>query len=189
MQIGLQDIRRLGNKKLSEEFFKGDERRSIFMHNLNVLSYKTSLQKMSAFSLPKRYKEFEGIVNSKYLGMKKFLVTVEPLITYDSDVSLIVQRRSRNMWASIWKNFCRDTGCTSIEEKLLTEVGISILFAGTEDSENMSYFRFFNSVILWYLATLHEVDFDKYNLDYIVILDELVLASDVEFNDYIYSLF
>ena len=175
MQIGVQDIRRWGYKKIFGDFCKTEESKRALFARLLILGVDKCA--CPAFSLPKIWNELDSDVLSKYCGMLGFMHMCEPMID-NIEVDTSVQRRVRNQWGSIWGKFGQDVGLEVDEIAFLMECGMGLCFMRNAPDDIL---RFFNSVLLWGIFSQSESNFSAVDVTAFQVIEDLVVLETQDF--------
>ena len=167
MQVMMHDIRRWGSKKIYATC-KDD----------NFINYIKSLKRskvVSAYSIPKKY--LDGSIELTDAA-KKVLKFCEPMIDSGVSNSEALQRRFRNTWNNIWKNFISDNNLDDEVAIILSDFGLS-----DQNGVSSDIIFKYNSLVLWYLFTSYETNLANNNMTMKDIIDILTLYSNDDFVD------
>lgn len=168
MQIGVYEIRRIGNIKILQHFQHDND----FWDDLRVQNLKFSDVKCSAFSFPKVYNEVQS-----YDGMVAFMETIEPLMSCIDEPDKSLQRKFRNQWDTLWRSFFKDTGV--VPEDWIKELGIRLAFYS--DCAPQEILDFYNAVLHWYVASMSESSCTALGLKSVDLIEMLATLDGGEF--------
>lgn len=183
MQLAVQDIRRLGFKKIAKSFYKSFESRIAFYERLRQENCSLCNYKSSAYSLPKYYNGIKDNLYGKYNGFIRFIDFCSPMLGV-AKVDSVTQRKVRNQWDSLWKCIQRDLTLTDVDINILKELGIRIALAEKE-LISVEIYDFYNAVLSWYVYTNSESNLNEMGLDFNNLLEVMVLESSQNFLDII----
>lgn len=181
MQLAVQDIRRLGFKKIAGCFYKSAESKVAFYERLRQENCNLSKYKASAYSLPKYYSSIKNDLVGNYNGFIRFIDFCNPMLGV-AKVDSVMQRKVRNQWDSVWKSIQRDLVLTDADTNVLRELGIRIALA-EEHLISIEIFDFYNAILSWYVYTSSEGNLNEVGLDFNDILEVMVLESSQNFLD------
>ena len=126
MQIAIQDIRKLGFKKISQNFYSSEQGKLAFLERLRIENMMLSEYKASAFSFPKMYNKAYKNIKLCYFGIIKFMDMCEPMMRSIDSPDSSVQRKFRNQWNSMWKAVRKDLDLSEESMVMLKNLGIRI---------------------------------------------------------------
>ena len=180
MQIALQDLRRLGIRKIVHTFDW-----DTFIVELKALDVELRGYKSAPFIVPKKWCTFDKDSLKQYSGILKFMKVAEPTIDYDTCTE-VTQRKFRNMWVRFSLAIARDINCSEFEEALIRDIGIKLIYhVGYGNQVDSNIIDIYNALIKWYLFTLQETNFENKKITVIEVLEYLSLYNDKDFVDFI----
>lgn len=184
MQIALQDVRKLGYKKIMLGLAETPQQREILFKYLQTIYARLCNIKCSAFSFPKKYHDTVSNTSRYYDGMLRFLRTCEPMID-NIEVTQICQRKFRNQWTSLWQSFSKDLHLSEQESALLCDLGIKLYFSDDTSPEVLNVIKLFNSILNWYIFTQSESVTETMGYDVIDLLTMLSTNSNSDFVEFV----
>ena len=183
MQLAVQDIRRLGFRKIADYFYKSAESKIAFYERLRQTNYSLISYKSSAYSLPKSYANMKDSLTVNYNGIVRFMNFCNPLMEV-AKIDAVIQRKVRNQWDSIWKCIQRDLVLTDADTLVLKDLGIRIALV-EDELINAEIFDFFNAILSWYVYSSSEGNLSEVGVDFNDLLEIMVLESSKSFLDII----
>lgn len=184
MQLGIQDIRDFGFKKISSKYFSSENERKYFIDKVMHYNAENASVKQTSFGFLAKWNKVE---DKNYIGIFKFAYNVEPLID-NIKVDEISKRRFRNVWESLWKNYCKVMGFNENVRANLQDWGIRMAFTGT-DSIDESVLEFYNAILIWHVLTQSETSLAENHIKFLDLLDLMCNSDKEEFvSDFIFSL-
>jgi hypothetical protein len=182
MQLAIQDVRGLGFQKICNSFYKTEQGKTAFFERLILINNRLSGVNSSAFSLPRYYKELYGSLELKYSGMVRFMNMCEPMILEIDKPDIVLQRKVRNQWDSLWKGLKRDLDLSDDLITSLKELGIRIAFDKDNEVSDEIY-NFYSSILNWYVLTQSESTIQEKNLNSMKLVSVMVLSDSDSFLD------
>lgn len=182
MQYALQDIRRWGNRKILNYYFRGNFYERLCKVNIGGFDVR-----VSPYSFAKHWGVLQDSLDG-YEGIRLFMLSCEPMIDV-IEPDEICKRKFRNTWSKVFKSFCMDTGLDGTKEACLSDLGLRICFmmkSGVAVPRDI--LDFYNLVLMWAMFTQHESNFTKNNYNCNDIIENMVLLSGVDFNNFVKSL-
>lgn len=167
MQVMMHDIRRWGSQKIFTEACKNSDW-------LTRIKLQDKDKKSPAFSIPKQYVSGEIQITD---AAKKVLMYCEPMINNGIEVTKNLQRKFRNTWSGIWKNFALDNNLSEYDELCLAEYGLSSLSGDIDE--------IYCIIVDWYLFTSSESNLQNNNLDKRDIITKMIISDS---NDFTYNI-
>lgn len=177
MQLALQDIRRLGSKKITRKYMSDDYAKNKFMSICGQESLARYSYKVSSYAFLRNWGTIKDSVAKYYTGMNKLVHDIEPFID-QIEVDDMVKRKFRNQYESIWGFIGKDLSLEPNEVTMLSDLGLKMALSVNPASKALD---FFNSMFIWYLFTSKEVNFERSGLTFLDVLEVLCVMTDDEF--------
>lgn len=180
MQFAIQDVRRLGFKKICQNFYTTIQGKVAFLERLRIENMMLSDIKASAYSLPKKYNSIYESLVYNYNGLIRFVDMCEPMMRSLDNPDSSVQRKVRNQWDSLWKCMKKDLDLSDDNIKMLKELGIRIAFHNESIVSSETY-DFYNAILGWYVFTISECSIQELDLSPMDLISIMVLSSANDF--------
>lgn len=177
MQVFVQDIRDWGNKKIMSSFTQSKDGEQAFIERLRIQNMLLIDCTNTAYSFPKLYSALYDKIKTKYYGMPYFMSFCEPLIQSMDKPDKSVQRRFRNQWDACWGSFGRSLMLSTEILKTLKDLGIRICFAWNFDRIPDEVFRFYNTVLKWYVYTVSESSIQELGFTPSELVEQMILKK------------
>lgn len=187
MQIAIQDIRKLGFKKISQNFYSSEQGKLAFLERLRIENMMLSEYKASAFSFPKMYNKAYKNIKLCYFGIIKFMDMCEPMMRSIDSPDSSVQRKFRNQWNSMWKAVRKDLDLSEESMVMLKNLGIRIALVSDDYIVSSETYAFYNVILSWYVYTMSESTIIGLGLSPLRLLEILVVSDAYEFIEGIYQ--
>ena len=180
VQVGIQDVRNWGYTKIINHFYNDSVSRTEFLNMMERISCSNSNIKVSGFSFLGKWIPEN---NKKYRGMRYFVNAIEPMFG-NLVIDNSIKSRFRNNWTSMWGSYQKAVNCTDSELCLLRDVALKLAIM-EYDVKYLNAYRFFSSILIWYLFTRYELNCEKAGLTLIDVIAILISTTSEEFVDFV----
>ena len=163
MELTMKSVRKLGYKKIIKDITDWDD----FIIRED--------RKIPPYIFLKDYSDFCN--NSWYTGMEVFIAACEPLIK-EVGVSKNLQRRFRNRWVAMWKDF---QNATSLEDNLISELSNTALLLSYKEKVDDRLDNFYNNILHLYVTAQSEGYLESVGFSAYKFVEMLVVEQDLSF--------